>query len=152
MATKYYHEHREEACEKGKIFRLAHPEREREKKRKYFLANPDKMRAMSNKRVLKWERMHPETHAVIESQRRAKIAGAKGHGLTPGQWSQICEETSGRCVYCGQRKKLTIDHVVPISKGGIHDVSNIVPACLSCNVKKNDSSLLMFLHRRSNFG
>lgn len=48
------------------------------------------------------------------------------------------------CQYCMQKfadKKLTIDHVVPLSKGGSHDWTNVVTACSSCNNKKGDKSL-----------
>ena len=41
------------------------------------------------------------------------------------------------CAYCGQKsKKLTIDHVVPRSKGGKSSFENCVAACRSCNNKK----------------
>lgn len=46
-----------------------------------------------------------------------------------------------RCQYCGRRfsqKNLTIDHVVPRSRGGKTDWSNVVTACMSCNIKKGD--------------
>ena len=38
---------------------------------------------------------------------------------------------------CQQIKPLTVDHVVPISKGGSNDISNIQPLCCNCNSKKN---------------
>jgi len=45
------------------------------------------------------------------------------------------------CQYCGIRlsdKKLTIDHVLPLSKGGRHSWENVVAACAPCNNKKGD--------------
>lgn len=43
------------------------------------------------------------------------------------------------CAYCGTtEKELTMDHVVPLSAGGDHTLGNIVPACLSCNVRKSN--------------
>lgn len=42
------------------------------------------------------------------------------------------------CAYCGAVGDLQIEHVVPISKGGQHHLSNIVPACQSCNSNKRD--------------
>jgi len=46
-----------------------------------------------------------------------------------------------RCQYCVKQFKhfeLTIDHVIPRSKGGTHTWSNLVAACKSCNQKKRD--------------
>jgi len=50
------------------------------------------------------------------------------------------------CVYCGQglRKNLTLDHVIPQSKGGDNTWENLVTACKSCNSLKADLSLEEF--------
>ena len=43
------------------------------------------------------------------------------------------------CQYCGDRRHdLTIDHVIPRSKGGMDTWDNVVAACLKCNVRKGD--------------
>ena len=45
----------------------------------------------------------------------------------------------GVCYYCGTKvgsKNLTMDHVVPLSRGGTSSRDNIVPACKECNNKK----------------
>ena len=41
------------------------------------------------------------------------------------------------CAYCGCAGDMEIEHVVPISRGGAHDISNIVPACAPCNSSKS---------------
>lgn len=51
-----------------------------------------------------------------------------------------------RCAYCKQQfplKELTIDHVVPKSKGGVRSWENSVTACRSCNIKKSDNIILL---------
>ena len=40
------------------------------------------------------------------------------------------------CQYCGNKRDLTFDHLLPKSKGGITDWENVVTACSTCNVKK----------------
>lgn len=45
------------------------------------------------------------------------------------------------CQYCGKRfsyKNLTIDHVIPRSRGGKTEWLNVVTSCISCNIKKGD--------------
>lgn len=42
------------------------------------------------------------------------------------------------CAYCGSRNSLTIDHIIPQSKGGLHEWKNIITACLPCNLRKGD--------------
>lgn len=43
-----------------------------------------------------------------------------------------------RCQYCGVRDKLTIDHVVPKSRGGRDTWENLVAACVPCNNRKGN--------------
>lgn len=45
------------------------------------------------------------------------------------------------CAYCGARcpeADLTVEHIVPISRGGRHDWTNVVTACRSCNTRKGN--------------
>jgi len=56
-----------------------------------------------------------------------------------------------QCVYCGSKKQLTIDHVIPISRGGKTNFENCVTACIDCNIKKKNrtpSEARMFLQKR----
>lgn len=53
----------------------------------------------------------------------------------------IFKRDEGKCQYCGSSKKLTIDHVIPKSKGGKSTWKNLVTACHACNSKKGDSTL-----------
>lgn len=49
-------------------------------------------------------------------------------------WKNILGK--GLCHYCGQKfspKELTMDHVVPVSRGGTSTKGNVVPACKKCN-------------------
>jgi 5-methylcytosine-specific restriction endonuclease McrA len=43
------------------------------------------------------------------------------------------------CQYCGSHSQLTVDHVIPRSKGGDSSWENIVAACAPCNRRKGDS-------------
>src|SRR5579884_1446497 len=45
------------------------------------------------------------------------------------------------CQYCGSRSNLTVDHVIPRSKGGTSSWENIVASCAPCNRRKGDSLL-----------
>lgn len=42
------------------------------------------------------------------------------------------------CQYCGTRSQLTVDHVIPRSKGGSSEWENIVASCAPCNRRKGD--------------
>jgi hypothetical protein len=46
-----------------------------------------------------------------------------------------------KCLYCGSKENLTLDHVVPRSKGGTNSWNNLATCCNRCNVLKGDKSL-----------
>lgn len=53
----------------------------------------------------------------------------------------IYKRDDNRCQYCGSIKNLTIDHIIPKSKGGKDTWDNMVVACGPCNTKKGDTPL-----------
>lgn len=53
----------------------------------------------------------------------------------------IFKRDGGRCQYCGTSRDLTIDHVIPRSKGGKSTWTNLVTAYKTCNSKKSDYAL-----------
>ncbi len=53
----------------------------------------------------------------------------------------IYERENRRCFHCGKIlkfKQITLDHYLPLSKGGTHDIFNIVACCKKCNKIKGD--------------
>ena len=53
----------------------------------------------------------------------------------------IYKRDDNKCQYCGSTRHLTIDHVIPKSKGGDDSWFNLTLACSKCNVKKGDKLL-----------
>jgi CRISPR/Cas system Type II protein with McrA/HNH and RuvC-like nuclease domain len=51
---------------------------------------------------------------------------------------RIYRRDNYQCVYCGSKRELTLDHVIPKSKGGGNNWENLVTSCSKCNVKKAD--------------
>jgi len=87
-------------------------------------------------RVRDWKRRNPAQVSIQRYRRRLNFQNCVAD-LTEAQWSQIKAAYKHRCGYCHKRKPLTQDHVIPVSKGGDHTASNIIPACGPCNSRKN---------------
>ncbi len=62
----------------------------------------------------------------------------KAQELKRSQWWKN-ELGKGICHYCGKKfspKELTMDHIVPVARGGKSNKGNCVPACKKCNTEK----------------
>jgi 5-methylcytosine-specific restriction endonuclease McrA len=54
--------------------------------------------------------------------------------------ANLFRRDSNECQYCGSKKQLTIDHIIPRSKGGKTNWTNLITACHRCNVVKGDKT------------
>ena len=113
---QYYQANREKILEREKQYKQENREKIAEYKKQYQQANRDKSNARSQKRrALKRKAAGNATAAEIQAR-------FDYHG--------------NRCYYCGCDGKMTIEHRIPLSRGGTHWPANIVPACQSCNYSK----------------
>lgn len=88
-----------------------------------------------------------EAARIYQQHRKHKEAGLVDT-LTYDQWLFACRWFENRCAYCDQHAFLTEDHLVPVSKKGPRTVSNIVPACQSCNSSKRDRVAHLWIYEK----
>jgi 5-methylcytosine-specific restriction endonuclease McrA len=81
-----------------------------------------------------YERVREQKN-IVENNRRAKKK-AGGH-FTRAEWRAVCAQQNGLCFDCGERRRLTVGHLVPLSKGGLNVIANIVAQCMPCNLKQH---------------
>ncbi len=115
-------------------------ERNPEKFKKYAVAwqkaNPRKFA----KNVKKYRKRHPENtklQKAIQRHRRRTSETKAGGSFSVLEWKNLCKKWDYKCLCCGRHRKLTADHVIPVSKGGTSNIDNIQPLCGPCNSKKN---------------
>jgi len=78
---------------------------------------------------------HPENISHLKARRYAREKGAKG-SHTLQEWQDLKKKFNYRCEICGKKKKLTKDHIKPLSMNGTDYIANIQPLCRSCNSRK----------------
>lgn len=89
---------------------------------------------------------HP---GYFRTARLNKWQDVPGRGITAKQWEDIKAEFDNRCAYCSKPDDaLTMDHIVPLIKGGRHDVDNVVPACQKCNDSKGSKTMVIWAATR----
>lgn len=104
--------------------------------RKYYQDH----KAETLERGCEWRAKNPERARENVRRRRKRIGGGKHH-LRDGEWRALLNLYGHRCAYCLKRKRLEQDHVHPLSRGGLHNVGNVVPACVGCNRSKGTKLL-----------
>ena len=70
-----------------------------------------------------------------------RVERSKARALRKSRWWQQ-KTSTGTCWYCGQQvgyHNLTMDHLIPLSRGGRSTKDNLVPSCKECNNKKKSS-------------
>ena len=67
---------------------------------------------------------------------------------------QLKEEWNYRCAYCHyqeKHKELTLDHIIPIKKGGDDSYTNLLPACRTCNLSKGHQAVRQWYFDNENY-
>lgn len=143
-------------------YRSENPEKEKARQAKYYAENREKRRAYDAKRRIehpekrraaraKWVKANPDKVRAKNQRRRAKKRNAPGT-FTAEDWKAKLAYYGYKCRYCGIHKSetkegwLEADHAIPLSQGGSNFISNIVPACRSCNASKNARTFKEFLN------
>lgn len=103
-----------------------HPEENRERVKKWQKDNPEKF---------KWQRQ------IVDARRRAKMKKVPYEEISP---ELIYAKDGGICGICGKPLEMSdfsIDHIVPISKGGGHVEGNVHSAHKLCNIRRGNRPL-----------
>ena len=102
-----------------------------ERQTKRYEENKEKLQAYGRKHA----KDNPLIYRASNQRRRAAKRNNGNNDLTAKQIAELFNKHKN-CKYCGAEGNLTIDHVIPISKGGQNTLANIVPACMPCNNSK----------------
>lgn len=144
---KYYENNKQRCKELGREWTVKNRDKSREIKRKWREANPEAMiiavanwrkrnleRDAENKR--RWNRDNADRKRVLTNNRRNRLVGKLSTNIV----DILLERQNGLCACCAADLLLTgyhIDHIRPVSKGGLNIDSNVQLLTPSCNLRKN---------------
>lgn len=57
--------------------------------------------------------------------------------ITAKQWLALLYRCDKKCLACGSKRRIEMDHVIPLSQGGMNLITNIQPLCKKCNRSKH---------------
>ena len=109
------------------------------RRRQWIANNPDKIARYTRKAYYKDIEKSRRKSRITQQHRRARIRTTQVEQITMEIWDSILKFWQGLCAYCLlPHADLTMEHVIPLSRGGGHVVSNLVPACRKCNLSKGN--------------
>lgn len=111
--------------------------------KRYVAKNSERLNAEARK----WRKAHPDIIRENGRKRRARERGATYAERINRQ--AIIERDNSTCYLCQkilQPNEITLDHVIPLVRGGHHAAYNLKVACFSCNCKKKAKPLEEYLN------
>ena len=128
----YKSKHRKRLVEYSRQYVLAHPEQTRQYFQQHYLKNREFN--------LAYKREHYRNNKekfLAYAKHRKELLKRGGAWFTEDEWNDLLDLCGHRCAACRATDvKLTVDHIVPVSKGGRNSIDNIQPLCLNCNKRK----------------
>lgn len=126
---------RSQTRKRQKLYKQNNPEKVLESQAKYRKRNRDKI----NVKQREYACNNREKIRDLKNSRRRRMGPADAKTL-----DYIQTLRKDPCSYCGKPGG-TIDHIIPISKGGKNHWSNLTAACRYCNSRKADKTLIVWL-------
>jgi 5-methylcytosine-specific restriction endonuclease McrA len=116
-------------------YRSKNKERLYEYQKNWAKNNRDKERAKS----ARYTSRNKEWNALKSQKRRARMADVIVYKISDKDVKTLYAKS---CSFCGTKENITLDHIIPISRGGSHGVGNLQPLCLYCNSSKKDKTIM----------
>lgn len=93
-------------------------------------------------RTKKWSKENPDKKIEQRHRRQARLYGQITFDLPKNFVKILKEKQNNKCAYCSRSDiKLTVEHMLPLSRGGKHCFANIILACTTCNFSKNNKTM-----------
>ncbi len=168
----YYLKNREKVLKKSKDNRNNYSEERKkeikEQRHKYYLENKKKILENNKKWKIKNEEKYKEyckeyckKYNLTEKGKEINILKRYKRRMNVDKLNNIdfnllkekFDKLGNKCIICGN-KNITIDHIIPVSRGGTNDIDNLQPLCKSCNSSKGNKSMegfLTYLERKGKY-
>lgn len=132
-----YLRNRDKYIERSRKHYIEHTEIKKEYSRKYQQGHIE----IVIDRIKDWKRHNPEkVKSYTENRRAQKKVG--GGFVSSNDISALYQIQGGLCYWCSKPvdENYHLDHLIPLSRGGLHTINNVVISCPKCNVTKNNKT------------
>jgi 5-methylcytosine-specific restriction endonuclease McrA len=116
--------------------------------RKYREENYERRREVEKKSHAKNKEKHRPAHNARQSVRN-KILNEKKYLILDKELHKIYNSP---CFNCGSMENQSLDHIIPVSRGGNHSIGNVMTLCLKCNMSKHARTITEWKHSKNMLG
>lgn len=109
-------------AEQKRLYRAKNPAAAKQYQKEWALKNPDAAKSKANRRYQLLRNV--ETKIITDKEIRKLYQGP--------------------CFYCGNTNRISIDHIIPLSRNGRHSIGNLISACKSCNSRKQARTIMEY--------
>lgn len=97
-------------------------------------------------RTKQWSKNNLDKKVEQRHRRQARLYGQIEFDLPKNFIKILREKQNNTCFYCSKSEvKLTVEHMMPLSRGGKHCFNNVILACTTCNFSKHNKTLSEWL-------
>ena len=146
-AKQNYEEHKEEKLQYSKQYYQEHKEEKQQYQQQYYQENKEEIQ-QHKKQYNKQYYQTPQGQIVVFNYctKRRQRKEEQGAGINKEQWLEMMNFFDWKCAYSGilvnTKNNRSIDHIIPIVKGGEHEVWNCVPMDKNLNRSKKDKDMM----------
>lgn len=121
-------------------------EKKRQRERQRNITDREKIRLRQS---VYYQTKHGQLIRKIGSQRyKQRKRSNHKHNYTANELKLHLDKFNEECAYCGSKPAITIDHFIPVARGGSDCLGNFVLACFSCNSSKYASDPYEWVKRQ----
>ncbi len=102
--------------------------------------------------IIDWRCVPKELYSILQKKENHRVGNPVRHRTAPRQKVVLFNVQNGVCHYCGRvipEDQWSIDHRIPICRGGANHLSNKVGCCQKCNSDKSNLTETEFLAVRN---
>lgn len=139
---EYYRRNKRTFAKSARKYREENKQAIAEQQRRYYQENKEERRAYYEK----WRKNNLDIRRFHNRKRAAAKQGCASFESVDELW-QMYHDQDGLCAYCETTLfgEFHIDHIVPLSRGGLDEVDNYAITCPTCNLQKHAKTPLQFV-------
>ena len=151
--------YKQQKIEASRLARIRHKDEINRRQRESYKSDPDRYlksrvdynnrnRDLINQKSREYNKIHSKQKMENNRARRAKVRQNHHAPYSACDLAEKMAVLGDCCLYCQSKDFLTIDHIIPIAKGGSDCLGNIVYACKRCNSSKCDSDVIKWFKKQ----